>query len=280
MEQDRPVDPTKTDLDKIRGVALLFSRLRLTKSIISWALAAIYTWLQLRNLPYPEIINGSNPTIALQLALIVMYLCWVGGLTIDFTTEARVFATDPNRGKVPFSFYQNSFFLFAAAVVLLWARKNDELFTAALTIFSIVCLWTLLAGRRGLQDIIDDSKKTYEAHADWIGKEQLDFVEYYVAGKWVWIRQACLLVLLAGVDVVCWVDAVSKNIAGWIHIWDPEINKEAVIGLVPLSAIILFLVAAEGSQWYMRVKTRLSVAALRLLKEKEYRVVKKGVGTS
>lgn len=272
MSRNQPTGPKPTDLEKIQGVSQLFGRIQFVKNVISWILVGAYTWLQIRNLPYPEIINGTRPSIALQFSLIVMYLCWARGLTLDINTEALVFVSDPNRGKLPASFYVTSLVLFAAAVALLQARNNVKIFAAALTFFSIVCLWMLLAGRKRLRDIITDSREIYKAHADFIGEEQLEIVEHYAAGKWVWIRQSCLLSLLAAVDVICWVGSISDTISGSAHTWDPDISKEAVAGLVPLAAIITFLVIAESWQWYMRIKMRFSVMALRELKEKNYRV--------
>jgi hypothetical protein len=272
MALDQSASPEREDLDKFRGVPELFSRVRLVTRLLSFALAGIYTWLQIQHLPYTEIVNESDPAIVLQLALIVMYFCWVFGFTMDFNTEAMVFVSDPNRGKVPLLFYLSSLALFVAAIVLLWTRKDHKLFAAALTIFSIVCLFALLTGRKRLREIVDESRKTYIFHRDWLGKEQLDIVEYYLVGKWVWIRQATLLALLVGVDVMCWISEISNYIAGSLHEWNPEVKSEAIVRLVPLAAIIVFLAAAEGSQWYMRLRTRLSISALRLLKEKDYRV--------
>jgi hypothetical protein len=254
------------DLDSIREVSNLINRLRLITRIIYGALGASYTWLLLRDLPFSEIINGSDPSVILQVTLIFMYLSWVSGLTVDFNVQALVYISDPRRGEVSKAVYFNAAVLFIAAMVLLGVRKNPRYFAAALTVFSLSCLWSLVAASRGASGIIEQSKAICERNSDWFGKEQLEIVKQYMTGRWLWIRQIVLLATLALVDVICWVDLVPKTAASWIHFWKPAFAEHSVAALIPTSSLISFLVIAETWQWYMRLNTTLSVTALGLLK--------------
>jgi hypothetical protein len=269
-----PKKSSGVDLESIREVSHLMNRLRLLARIIFGTIGLTYSWLLLSGLPYSTIVNGSDAGVILQVVLILMYLSWVVGINMDFGVQASVYVSAPKGSVLSKTLYFTAASLLLAAMVLLAVRKNSEFFAAALAVFSLVSLWSLIAARQSVRSIIGESKAVYETQSDWFGREQLDIVEHYMTGDWVWTRQVVLLIILSLVNVICWVPAVPRNVAHWIHLWNPQYTEQAVSALIPVVTIIGFLAIAESWQWYKRLTMKLSVSALELLKY-NYKITRK-----
>jgi hypothetical protein len=140
--------------------------------------------------------------------------------------------------------------------------NKEEYLLFVLTLFSIVSTILVRDVVKRTAPIIVASRKIYSDSKDYARLEQLNLLDYYISGRWVWRRAVGLLVFLALIDVICFSD-IAKN---WVINLVSRISgadfAAALNPLLVVFLIITFLVFAEGSQWFMRLKTRISIFLL------------------
>ena len=178
-------------------------------------------------------------------------------MSLDINIQQAVYRADPNDGRLPRFAYVNVLILLGVAILLLAVRNNQKYFAVALTLFSVVGTYSIWSVQRVVGPIIENSRKYYAEKQDYLGSGKLDIVASYLTGKLVWIRAACLILLLLLVDLICWLDVVGERVGFWLHEMRPAISEGSAAALVPVISIMFFLLIGEGSQWFMRVRTKL-----------------------
>lgn len=264
------------DTGSAMGAREFFRRVHGMMWAANFVLLAIYSWLQLKNLPYASIINNSNGGEILTITLWFMYLSWSVGLALDVNIQDGVYVAGPKSGNINKTGYLNLASLIIVAVVLIWARQSFVNFSLALTAFSLISLWGIRSVQSQVAPMIEDSKSAYagDPNPNWFGHEKVEMVQRYVAGRWVWVRQIVLWIILPIIDVVCWVPAIRNFLGAYIHTLFPQMLLNSIIALLPIASLVFFLAVAETWQWFMRIKTKILVDALSSLST-EYTIMRR-----
>lgn len=265
---------TRFDTGAAMRAREFFRRVRLMMWVANFVILGIYSWLQLRNLPYASIINHSDGSGILTVALWLMYLSWSVGLALDVNIQDDVYVAGSKSGRIIRSGYLNLASLVVVAIVLIWARESFLYFSIALTAFSLTSLWGIKSVQSQISPLVQESKSAYAAEDNWFGHEQITRVNLYVAGRWVWARQIVLWTILPIVDVMCWVPQVRDFLGSFIHALYPSVRLNSIVTLLPIASLVFFITLAETWQWFMRLKTKILVDALKSLKG-EYTINRK-----
>jgi hypothetical protein len=102
--------------------------------------------------------------------------------------------------------------------------------------------------------------------------ERLSLVESYMVGKWHWYRFIALGALLLIIDVLCFIDPIRAFLGALIESAVPGLKTGLATSLLPVLAIVAFIVVAEGWKWMLRINMRTALQVISDLKKK-YRAV-------
>lgn len=242
--------------------------------VMATVLAALFAWVQLREIPLPPI-ESVEPTYVRRIALAVYYACWVAGSTMDANIQKEVYRRDPDNGKVPREALLAVVGLFAVAVLLLWASDSDESVSLALVPFFIVCVvgWRVLVRR--VSPIIAATAQAYQEGGHYHRLEQLGVVDRYMRGRWQWVRLGVLALLVAITNVMAFSPVARAWVASHVAGVFPASTSGAIAGLLPVAALVLFILVSEVWMWFFRLRT---AVALRTIADLATRYSLKPVG--
>jgi hypothetical protein len=229
-------------------------------AVVGTLLGALFAWVQLRTIPLP--LENADPLYARRVILAVYYACWIAGTTFDVNVQKEVYRLDPLRGNVPLTATLAVMGLFVVGAILLWASDSDERTTLALGPFLVVNViaWRVLLVR--VRPIMERTRAAYEGSRLYHRTEQLDIIISYLTGWWQWIRFAFMGVIVLFGIAVCFDKAARAASAQALHALVPAANEAGIANLLPVAALFLFVVFAEGWIWALRVR---NVVALRTL---------------
>ena len=80
-------------------IAKLARYTRLAITIIGGVLALVFTWLQIRDIPFPVIFQSTKPEFIQRFTLVLYYLCWIAGSRFDVSIQEAVYVNDPRFGR-------------------------------------------------------------------------------------------------------------------------------------------------------------------------------------
>src|SRR5260221_1477632 len=107
------------------------------------ALVLIFGWLQLKGISFAPIAKDLSAGVVLKASLAVYYSCWVAGTLLDTDTQEKVYAAQPNRGRMPAGGF-GVIALLAVVFGVLCAVKTYALFALALDTFLLLNIGTWL----------------------------------------------------------------------------------------------------------------------------------------
>lgn len=257
-----------TDAEILPGENPLVPRVRRALNFFSTIIILLYGFLQWRDLPIVAILNNGDPSLVLQVTLFILFFSWVIGINIDVNMQSAVYIHTRDGRSISKSAMGVLMLHFISALLLLWARKSVQDFAIAITIFSFASIALMHVTHRTIRPIVDKSRGIYLRLGDNFGAEQSNILETYLAGYWTWVRAGLLLVLLVGVNLICFISAAREFLLRWIG---EGLNEAVAAALAPwlaLLAVVVFLLVAEGWQWANRLQASATVRALGLLRDK------------
>lgn len=263
-----PPPPTNDNLEVLRGVARLSGKARRIVKVVGYILAGLFAFIQFKGFPLGEALERSDPHNILQVTLVLMYFSWVYGLNFDIAVKEKVYVGDPRRGNLSLSAYSYISIFVGMAIILLFSRDNERYFAIALTAFSLISIILMIMVNRRTNPLITYSREVYSERKDMFGVEQVNLMEIYESGSWVWKRTMTLIVLLLFVDAMCLTDNLKDAITATIRPLVGDLFTEITRKLLPITSIILFLLVAEAWQWLMRLRTGISVHLLGELRKR------------
>jgi hypothetical protein len=242
--------------------------------VMATVLAALFAWVQLREIPLPPI-ESVEPTYVRRIVLAIYYACWVAGSTVDANIQKEVYRRDPVQGKIPREALLAVVGLFVVAVLLLWASDSDQSVSLALVPFLIVNVvgWRVLVRR--VSPIITATAQAYEQAEHYHRLEQLGVVDRYMRGRWQWLRFGVLALLVAGTNVMAFSPPVRAWVASYVGAFFPASTSNAIAGLLPVAALVLFVLVSEGWIWVLRLR---NAVALRTIADLATRYSLKPIG--
>lgn len=247
--------------------------------IVGTALALLFTWLTLQNLPYAEAIANARREYILRIALVMYYLSWVAGTKFDLTTQKSVYLLDPNRAqsRIPSITVVGS--ILVAFAILLWVKDEDPKFVLALSVLVAV---NVVSWRFFLRDIVNPiitaTREIYRGERDYFGLERLRVIEGYIGGDWQWRRFAVMAGMMLIASVLVAFSPLRTSLADLLNRLYPSLPAEKVSPLLTAAFLAIFVLVAEGWIWIMRIRTRLSLQLLAVL-DSRYRLLPLGSDT-
>jgi hypothetical protein len=236
--------------------------------LVAGLLAAIFTWLQLSEVPFGVVITNVQHQYVQQLAIVLYYLCWLGGSTFDVSIQRRVYVHAPlETSSRTASVLLVVLFCFVT-VMLLWVKDDFQQFAIALTIFVLVNIlgWRHIVGR--VRPIIRASQAEYEKSNDYAGLERLNSVVSYISGRWQVRRFAVMLAMLFVINLIAFVSAVPRALGDALSAVFLSVSSEVFAQLLPSVSFAIFVVVAEMWVWQRRFTVWMNVNALDSLDEK------------
>src|SRR5947209_18560025 len=173
MTKPTSLSRTNNRSDLIRRLPKLFGTARWFLRTAGFVLLGLFTWLQLRGVPFPDFLNQSNPSTVLKLTLVGFYFSFMIGMSIDISIQESVYVGAPGRSLISKSEYMHFGMLLLAAIGLLWLKDDVGYFAVGLSIFTVVVISQIRTIHRAVKPIIDYSRKVYNEENDNIGREQL-----------------------------------------------------------------------------------------------------------
>lgn len=225
-------------------------------------LVLFFSFLQLKDIPYGAIVEGTNPQHLREIVLALYYLCWVSGTTFDVAMQRRVYIRDPQGGHMPKLAFGAVGMLIVVAGILLWVKDADDKFAVALAAFLVVNIigWRVLLSR--VRPVIRESEATYRSEGNYFALEQLRVVERYIAGLWQWLRFGCMAVAVGCALAVALSGDARVATAALLHRVVSDISQAAIARLLPVVALALFVLVAETWIWIMRASVKATLTAI------------------
>lgn len=279
----RNVRKNGDDWDGIEDVDRLATWARWIITIIGGTLAAIFTWLQIKDVPLGVLVESTTPGFLIKAALIPYYFCWIGGATFDVAVQQRVYVADKNRGRLAIDTAAVVAGFFIVALLLLWTSSNEKVFGVSaeqlfdvpyekifglvLTAFVVV---NIIAWRhivRRIKPAIKLSRERFEQKRNFFRLEQLELVTEYMTGRWQMRRFYGMLAMLAIINFVNWNEGLRLLLAQMARNI-PGLSDKDVSNLIFGALILLFVFIAEAWIWIKRVNIRTALLVINRLKEK------------
>jgi len=236
----------------------IYRSAKLTVKLAAGALVVIFGWLQLRGISFAPIAKDLSADVVLKSALALYYSCWVAGALLDTETQEKVYASQPNKGRMPIGGF-GVILLLAAVFGVLCAAKTYALFSIALDAFLLlnVGTWAYMT-RRLLPNAVTRSRQVYASAPLKLERIHLIY-DRYLCGPWQvhrFITGGCLLAVL---NVLVWshmADSLASNLGLG--------SRELIISLV----ILCFVLVMEAWIWLVRLRIATSLALLEYLEER------------
>jgi hypothetical protein len=263
-------------LDSKAEIDRFASRIQTAIKIVGGILAALFTWLQLKDFPFIPLLESTPPEAILKFIIAVYYFSWVFGSSFDVRLQQSVYVSDPGRGQLTWPGIVALGALAVIAAVLLWVSDSTKEFAVVLHIFVLADLLTwkyYLIPRT--TPIIRASKGICAKDREFFDLERLSLVESYMVGKWHWYRFIALGALLLIIDVLCFIDPIRALLGALIESAVPGLKTGLATSLLPVLSIVAFIVVAEGWKWMLRINMRTALQVISDLKKK-YRAVISG----
>jgi len=235
--------------------------------LLGGLLAAIFAWVQLREIPLP-LLENADPLYVRRIILAIYYACWVGGTTVDANIQKEVYRRDPQLGNVPREATLAVVGLFAVAALLLWASSSDERTSLALGPFLVVNVigWRVLVHR--VSPIIAATAAAYEQKNRYYRLEQLNVIKAYISGWWQWARFALMALIVVVTNLACFNDAARAFLSHALGNLMPTMREDAIANLLPVAGLLLFVVVAETWIWILRARNAIALRTIAALATK------------
>ena len=223
--------PSSDDWSGIHDINALAAKVRRIIKLIGWTLAAAFTWLQLKDFEFGVVVESTTPELLLKTALVIYYLCWIGGSSFDVSVQQKVYVSDPAGGELKVKTYAAVVGFFIVALLLLWASENEKFLAPMLTLFVIANYfgWRHIVSR--MSRAVRVSREKFSQRKNHFRDEQLRLVNNYMTGKWQSMRFAVTLAITLELTVPP---------PFWVHVvlWGP-LSVVVCLSLLPLFKALL-----------------------------------------
>jgi hypothetical protein len=204
------------DLAGIEAVNRLAGWARKFIGVISGVLGVFFAWVQLKEVPFTEILEQTSPEFLTTTALIIYYACWIGGTNFDVRIQQRVYVADPKSGNLTIETIFITTIFFIVTILLLYVSKNTKAFAVLLAVFVVANIygWRHIVAR--VKPAANASRNKFASRNNLFRLEQLNLVQTYMTGKWQMHRFWTMLGLIAVTNIVCLFASVRAGIANLI----------------------------------------------------------------
>ncbi len=235
---------------------------------IAFILAASFLWLQWKNYVNHAVFNSINKTMLIQFALSVYYVSWLFAVRFDLKAQKSVYRVDPKQGRLPWSFFVLTPAFLLVAWFLLWASAHEKYLAIFLSLFFLVdcALWV---GMRAWSHPVADATREYRGARPnpYFQIEEINVVDHMMNGQYQIYRHIALLVLIAAFDTLSFSKEWRAYVSGYIgellglSQWSIDDKLTAIV-------LLIYVLACEGSMWFMRARAAISLHILRDLKSR------------
>lgn len=235
----------------------LFDRLKIYIRYIGALLVIFFTWLQIKEIPTPEINERFSQTV-LKITLSLCYLSWILGTVTDLDDEEYTFVIAPNNGKLTttaIGIILTSGILFGILCLTIVSLK---LFCIALTFFSVMGKTGESYTGRFVKSAIEKSKINYIQANDQFGLLSIIAIEKYILGKWLWTRFYIGSAIILLIDILAFSD-LPIRLSVWLSIQSPS--------FITVSLILIYIVIMEAWIWIKRIQRKVYLSLLSDLKD-------------
>lgn len=231
-----------------------FNLLNKSKRIIRFLAlltASIFTWLNLKGLPLSSIANDLSTDLILKISLILYYLAWVYGATLDASDSSVVIQKVKNKGKIPL------LGLVISTVTCILFIGLCYYFTSPKLSFFIFIFWNYnffawkLLNKEVVKPNLDLNRRFYESQKDFLMFKRFKLVENFVYDKWNFWRFIFGLIYL--------LILIFYSQTNVLDFFFPNIeNKRFIISI----CILLFVFITELWIWYFRLKKSFGIKTI------------------
>jgi hypothetical protein len=243
-------------------VTMSARRVRKLIRYIGVSLAALFTFLQLRNIEFGIIFTTISPDMLRKASLIAYYWSWIFGATFDTDVQELAYFTEKGRFKLTVSAITLIVLFGCVAAALLWAENNDQMFASVLTLFFIFNIAGFAYILWFVRPIIAASKANYSQNENYFNMAQLEMVSDYMTGSWQWKRFAIGLVLVSIMDAICFSNAIRTTASEVFVRLFGLLNMDSWAQRLPSFAFVCFVVLMDGWIWLQRAKLSGSLGVL------------------
>jgi len=235
--------------------------------LIATVLGGLFAWVQLREIPLPPIENA-QPTYIRRIVLAFYYACWVAGTTVDANIQKEVYRRDPQHGNIPREATLAVVGLFAVGALLLWASTSDERISLALIPFLVanIIAWRILVRR--VNPIAAATSCLYLQAHQYDRLEQLRVITAYITGWWQWARFGIMALTVVFANIFVFSPQMRATASGQIKNLMQSTTVDAISNLLPVAALVLFVLIAEAWIWSLRLRNAIALRTIELLGRK------------
>jgi len=250
-------------LDPIQKKNRVIRMARMTRRMVrifAGFLALMFSFLKLKNFPFPLMTGDYFSLTFLQIAIVSYYLSWVFGVFFDTYDEEIVFEYPPNEGRIPLVAIVIAFFLTVTFGILCWVDTFTKFAIVLLTfwILNIIGWRYFVAGL--MKSLLNENPNKNI----WIN-ERILIVKEYLCGKWQWVRFSLGFIIILFINIIAFTD-IHLKIAERLTIFSPS-------SFLSFS-ILVFVFFVEGWMWFARLRRRSMIKILERL-ELNYTIKKR-----
>jgi hypothetical protein len=231
--------------------------------------AGVFTWLTFRGIPFGEVFANSNADYLQKIILAFYYNCWVWGSLFDTRLQKEVYFTAPDKAHFRGRSILLVCMLIAVGIGLFAVRSDEFWFAVALLALVVVNVfgWSQIVSITS--PIVSQSKAEYSKHNDNFSIESLEWVAYYMMGRWQKIRFA-LMLLFAAILLSVALSPSARGVGMLIlgKIAPAGIPTATLNAHVPVAILFLYVFVAEGWIWFMRTVTKTALFTIDRLRSK------------
>jgi hypothetical protein len=259
----RPRRTSDHELDFRSEIDRLFEWSRLFVTIVGVLFGSVFAVLQFQHISIVALFTQVEPDTFVRLGLILYYNSWVLSAAVESKMAQKVYAADPNRGRVPPSMFLVLPLLVGVGLLLFWASSNMQRLSYTLAAFYIVDLiqWTVFKSLA--KPMAAASAEIYKTRRQYAQLEQLNaYVVDHMQGRWQAFRYVSMAVLVLALLCASHLNDVRRFVAEHIHSMTLGLSVERIESLASPLLFLAYVVVAEGWVWLMRLRTRRRIALI------------------
>lgn len=226
-------------------------------------LLLLFSWLTLKDFPITSLINTNSAAILMKSALIIYYLSWILGTSVDLQDEDHTLIIAPNGGKLTKMAIGIILMMGLLFAILCWS-DNFKVFSLSLFIFLLIDFLGNIYLNKFIKKAFKDSESIFISNNNYYGYKSLQTIKHFLNGAYVKWRYMIGFILIIILIILSYTN-ISVLLSNFL-----KIEKQLILSFL----FLIYVLTIEVWIWYQRLTRKIKLLILNDINQ-EFSLVKK-----